>query len=63
MAVPKHKKSRSRTRHARSRWLARIKKPNLVRCPKCGALKLPHRACPNCGYYNEKIVLPVEVEE
>jgi len=26
------------------------------KCPKCGSLKLPHRACPSCGYYKENQV-------
>lgn len=24
---------------------------NLVACAKCGMRILPHRVCPNCGYY------------
>lgn len=26
-------------------------------CPQCGAVKLPHRACPECGYYNGRKAL------
>ena len=32
-------------------------KMNLVKCPKCGELMLPHRVCKNCGTYNKKEVL------
>ena len=23
-------------------------------CPQCGELRLKHRVCPNCGYYDGK---------
>ncbi|QLH53379.1 MAG: LSU ribosomal protein L32p [Candidatus Kapaibacterium sp.] len=26
-------------------------------CPQCGAAKLPHRACPECGYYNGRKII------
>jgi large subunit ribosomal protein L32 len=26
-------------------------------CPQCGAAKLAHRACPECGYYNGRKVI------
>jgi len=33
-------------------------------CPHCHELKLPHRACPHCGYYNGmEIVAQVEKEK
>ena len=27
-----------------------------VACPKCGALRLPHRMCKECGTYNGRQV-------
>ena len=32
----------------------------LVACPKCGALHLPHRMCPECGSYNGREVKVVK---
>jgi len=29
----------------------KIDPPNLGKCPSCGEPRLPHRACPACGYY------------
>jgi large subunit ribosomal protein L32 len=26
--------------------------PAVTACPQCGAVKIPHRVCPECGYYN-----------
>lgn len=44
----KHAKSRTRTRKSTRKILL----PTLVTCNKCQSLRLPHRACPKCGYYN-----------
>jgi len=27
-------------------------------CPQCGAMHLPHRVCPSCGFYNGKLEVP-----
>ena len=29
-------------------------------CPQCGEVKLPHRVCGNCGYYNGREVLEIQ---
>ncbi|MCH8109169.1 MAG: 50S ribosomal protein L32 [Chloroflexi bacterium] len=29
----------------------------LSECPQCHSVKLPHRACPTCGYYNGREVV------
>ena len=55
MAVPKGKVSKQRRNKRRSSvW--KLAAPALVACPKCGALHLPHRMCPECGTYNGREV-------
>ncbi|MDH4140206.1 MAG: 50S ribosomal protein L32, partial [Coriobacteriia bacterium] len=29
-------------------------------CPQCHEVKLPHRVCPSCGYYDGKEVIDTE---
>ena len=65
MAVPKRKKSHSRTRMRRTRYWE-VKLPTLVKCESCGAYILPHHACPYCGYYRTRkyeIVLPAQIRK
>ena len=28
-----------------------------MECPQCHSVKLPHRLCPECGYYNGREVI------
>ncbi|RJP24333.1 MAG: 50S ribosomal protein L32 [Candidatus Omnitrophota bacterium] len=51
MAHPKHRKSKSKNRMKRSHHALQI--PNLTECPNCRNAKMPHRICPNCGYYRD----------
>ncbi|NIS37825.1 50S ribosomal protein L32 [Candidatus Saccharibacteria bacterium] len=51
MANPKRKISKSKRDKRRARWMGGLTTPNFSECPNCGELKLPHRACPECGYY------------
>jgi large subunit ribosomal protein L32 len=57
VAVPKRKKSRSRTRSRRAQWKAAPL--TLVNCDRCGETKLPHTLCENCGTYNKRQVVAV----
>ena len=59
MAVPKQRKGRMSNRIRRS-MNDRIDAPSRSVCPQCGAVKLPHRVCPNCGYYQNREVLETE---
>lgn len=57
MAVPKRKMSRSNTRSRRSQWKATA--PATSTCNRCRSVKLQHTACPVCGTYNDRQVVPV----
>ena len=57
MALPKRRQSKARGRKRRTHYKA--DNVNTTKCPQCGEFKLPHRACPNCGYYRGRPVLNV----
>ena len=61
MAVPKKKTSQARRDQRRAHHA--IKAPNLVACPNCGELHVPHRVCRNCGFYKGRSAVAVEVTE
>ncbi len=50
MAVPKGKVSKARRNSRRANW--KLELPGIVECPQCHQMKLAHRVCKNCGYYN-----------
>ncbi|MDD3579576.1 MAG: 50S ribosomal protein L32 [Desulfobacca sp.] len=56
MALPKHKKSISKRNMRRSHQGLTL--PQLSTCPQCNEYRLPHHACPHCGYYKGRRVLP-----
>ena len=47
---PKNKSSKARRDKRRANW--KMAAPNLVKCSKCGALKMPHLVCQARGYSN-----------
>ena len=55
MGVPKKKSSKSRIRNRQAQQ--KLSSPSLTFCPQCKAPKLPHFACPECGYYKGKLVM------
>lgn len=52
--------SRTRTRTRRAHHA--LKPVNYSLCKKCGAAKLPHAACGQCGYVNDSITLKLAEE-
>ncbi|MCG6915070.1 50S ribosomal protein L32 [bacterium BMS3Abin03] len=52
MPHPKRKNSKSRRDKRRTHYKASV--PSMSTCSHCGEIKLAHRACPSCGYYNER---------
>ena len=62
MPVPKKHQSKARSRKRRTHYKASA--PTLVACPRCGATRLPHRACPECGFYrDEKVMKKTKAEK
>ncbi len=60
MPLPKRKKSISKKNMRRSHQ--HLAPPNLSLCPKCNEPRLPHHACPACGFYKGRLVLPEAAE-
>ena len=58
MAVPKHKVSKSKRDKRRTHQ--KTAAPNVSKCPQCGEVKLPHRACPDCGSYKGRTVTEIK---
>ena len=56
MAVPKHKVSKQRG-NKRFASNYKVAAPTLVECPQCHELKVPHKVCAKCGYYDGKLVV------
>lgn len=61
MPVPKYRTSRSKVRMRRSHQ--KLAPQEVSECPHCHEPKLPHRACPHCGYYNGMEVVSVTKTE
>jgi large subunit ribosomal protein L32 len=55
MAHPKYRHSKQRKRKRRTHY--KIEAPNVTSCSNCGAPKLPHHVCGECGYYNGRLMV------
>lgn len=51
----RHSKQRTSTRRAHDG----LKRTSLSECPNCTGVKIPHRACPHCGWYKGRAVVEV----
>jgi large subunit ribosomal protein L32 len=60
MPVPKRKTSQRRRDARRSQHKLHVETASF--CPQCKSPKLPHRACPKCGTYKGREVIPLEAE-
>ena len=57
MPNPKRRHSKARGRKRRTHYKATA--PALMSCPNCSEMKLSHRVCPSCGFYDSRsIVIP-----
>lgn len=59
MPNPKRRHSKTRGRKRRTHYKAEA--PSLGACSNCGEAKLQHHACPNCGYYHNRVIVTPKV--
>ena len=55
MANPKFRTSKSKKRKRRTHW--KLRAPNVSKCSHCGAPKVAHHVCPECGHYGQRMVV------
>ena len=55
MPNPTHRHSKTRGRKRRTHYKAST--PSTGLCSNCSEVKLQHRVCPNCGYYNGRSIV------
>jgi len=60
MPNPKRRHSKARKNRRRAHHALSVRATG--ECPQCHEHKLPHRACPHCGYYRGRAVVHVETE-
>jgi large subunit ribosomal protein L32 len=61
-AEPKGKTSKARTHSRRSaNW--KLSLPGIVECPRCRKMRLSHRVCKSCGYYDGRQVISVDTDK
>ncbi|HOO13581.1 MAG: 50S ribosomal protein L32 [Candidatus Neomarinimicrobiota bacterium] len=59
--MPQPKRRASKSRRDKRRTHQVLTEATVVKCPQCKEPKLPHRACPNCGYYHGRpVIIPKE---
>ncbi|AFC25442.1 50S ribosomal protein L32 [Saprospira sp. CCB-QB6] len=61
MAHPKSRISKQRKRKRRTHY--KIEAPNVIDCQNCGAPKLPHHVCGECGFYRGRLMVAPKVKE
>ena len=57
MGNPKRKRSKAQSRSNAAHW--KLEAPATLKCPRSHSPKLPHQACPRCGYYRDRQVVTV----
>ncbi|MDR2860404.1 MAG: 50S ribosomal protein L32 [Elusimicrobiota bacterium] len=62
MPNPKRKHTPHR-RDCRRSANSKLDAPNSNKCSNCGTPKMPHRICPECGFYDGKLIIPKKVKK
>jgi large subunit ribosomal protein L32 len=62
VAVPKRRTSRMKRNQRRAQH-DKVTAPNVIPCPNCGDMMIPHRVCGSCGHYKGREVITVATGE
>jgi large subunit ribosomal protein L32 len=62
VAVPKRRTSRMKRNQRRAQH-DKVTAPNVIPCPNCGDMMIPHRICGSCGHYKGREVLATSTNE
>jgi large subunit ribosomal protein L32 len=57
---PLPKRKTSHARQGERRQQLKLSATALMDCPQCHNPKVPHQACPTCGYYNGREAVVIE---
>ena len=57
MALPKRRQSNTRGKKRRTHYKSKL--TSVSKCAQCNSTKIPHRACPNCGYYRGRPIVSI----
>jgi large subunit ribosomal protein L32 len=60
--MPNPKRRHSKSRRNKRRAHDFLTPRSTSECPNCHEAKMPHRACPHCGYYAGREVMEVREE-
>ena len=55
--APLPKRRHSTRRGGKRKAAIALGLPTLAKCPNCGTMRIPHRVCKNCGFYDGKAVV------
>ncbi len=55
MPVPKRRTGKTKRNMRRSHHA--LTSPSLTECQSCGEPILPHRVCPKCGHYKDRLII------
>ncbi len=61
MAVPRNRMSNARKNSKRAHHAKQPRQSIL--CSNCGSVRLPHRLCSSCGFYNNRSLIKSEEEK
>jgi large subunit ribosomal protein L32 len=59
--LPKRKYAKARQGERRAHL--HLEPVGLTDCPQCHQPRLPHRACPSCGYYKGEAVVELKTKK
>ncbi len=58
MPVPKRRTGKAKKNMRRSHHA--LTAPSLGQCPSCGERVMPHRVCPKCGHYKDRLTISLD---